>query len=63
MSIEQKRGIGVAAGAPAVCPLCEREGLMERHCKVVCEHCGYVESCEDNFAPMSTAPIHAAPDQ
>lgn len=34
-----------------VCPQCRMGYLIVRHCKSVCEQCGYVESCEDNFAP------------
>lgn len=32
-----------------MCPQCGRETLTDRHCKVVCEQCGYTESCEDIF--------------
>lgn len=39
-----------------LCPLCGASGLMQRHCKIVCERCGYVESCEDNFLPTRVAP-------
>jgi len=28
------------------CPLCGKD-LFYIGCKVVCKHCGYVESCED----------------
>ncbi len=33
------------------CPQCESATLVRRHCKSLCERCGYVESCEDNFLP------------
>lgn len=33
--------------ARALCPQCNRAPLTPRHCKVICERCGYVESCED----------------
>ena len=39
-----------------LCPLCETSYLTLRHCKIVCEQCGYVESCEDNFLPMQDPP-------
>ncbi|MBI4717628.1 MAG: hypothetical protein HY763_07475 [Planctomycetes bacterium] len=37
-----------------LCPRCELAPLRNRHCKLVCEACGYVESCEDNL-PMPAA--------
>ncbi len=30
-----------------VCPQCNLAPLKPRHCKAVCDECGYVESCED----------------
>ncbi len=33
------------------CPRCQRGYLTDRHCKSVCELCGYVESCEDILRP------------
>ena len=30
-----------------MCPQCNRSELTPRHCKMICEQCGYVESCED----------------
>lgn len=46
------------------CPVCGIATLSERHCKVVCENCGYTESCEDLFrtAPRTAprAPAHDA---
>jgi len=41
-------------GESVICPQCRMGGLTIRHCKSICERCGYVESCEDNFA-LSTA--------
>jgi hypothetical protein len=32
-----------------LCPVCEAAVLTYRHCRNICEVCGYVESCEDNF--------------
>lgn len=32
------------------CPVCGATPLIDRHCKRLCESCGYVESCEDNFS-------------
>ncbi len=49
----------VAAGSssqPLLCPQCEREYLTTRRCRTVCEECGYVESCEDNFLPTRATP-------
>jgi hypothetical protein len=37
------------------CPVCGIATLSERHCKVVCENCGYTESCEDLFRVSSSA--------
>ena len=31
------------------CPQCQLGYLTSRHCKSVCELCGYIESCEDIF--------------
>jgi len=39
-----------------LCPMCQASYLIARHCKSVCERCGYVESCEDNFVPNQTNP-------
>lgn len=41
---------------PVICPACERAALLPRHCKSICEACGYVESCEDNFVPNIANP-------
>lgn len=37
------------AVAPSRCPRCGAAVLARRHCKLLCESCGYVESCEDLF--------------
>lgn len=37
---------------PVTCPLCGGGVLSRRQCKSLCDHCGYVESCEDNFLPQ-----------
>jgi hypothetical protein len=29
--------------------VCGSELFAEQHCKLVCQNCGYVESCEDLF--------------
>lgn len=39
-----------------LCPMCEAAVLVGRHCKTLCERCGYVESCEDNFLPIEASP-------
>ena len=39
------------------CPQCESGYLFLQHCKAVCENCGYVESCEDNFVPNQDNPV------
>lgn len=39
-----------------LCPMCETATLVGRHCKTLCERCGYVESCEDNFLPIEASP-------
>ncbi|MDO8628948.1 MAG: hypothetical protein Q7R41_00500 [Phycisphaerales bacterium] len=39
-----------------LCPLCEAGCLVARQCKLICESCGYVESCEDNFVPRVANP-------
>ena len=38
-----------------LCPQCQRGQLNSRHCKAICELCGYVESCEDIFPQMPDA--------
>lgn len=40
-------------GIEHLCPRCFASVLMARHCKNICESCGYVESCEDLFAPIA----------
>lgn len=40
-----------------VCPCCDHGKLIARHCKRLCENCGYVESCEDNFLPNQANPV------
>ena len=42
------------------CPQCESSTLVDRLCKRLCERCGYVESCEDNFVPNQANPIDDA---
>ena len=53
-------GVRVSAASrdpsSATCPICEAASLQRRHCKSVCERCGYVESCEDNFVPNEENP-------
>ncbi|MCO6436967.1 MAG: hypothetical protein J5J06_07760 [Phycisphaerae bacterium] len=46
-----------------LCPLCERRLLRAAHCKLVCDGCGYVESCEDNFVPNQMNPDDQRKDQ
>lgn len=58
MNLEECKVSVVGLPTPVGCPLCECAELTERHCKLVCEGCGYVESCEDNFASMFTIPNH-----
>jgi hypothetical protein len=36
--------------------MCEAGCLVARQCKLICESCGYVESCEDNFVPNVANP-------
>ncbi len=38
------------------CPVCESGDLAIRQCRAVCDNCGYVESCEDNFVPNQDNP-------
>ena len=47
-------------GAELECPVCGRGILTRRHCKTLCEQCGYVESCEDNFIPTQAAPAESS---
>ena len=35
-----------------LCPQCQLGQLSSRHCKRICELCGYIESCEDVFPRM-----------
>ena len=37
-----------------LCPQCQFGQLESRHCKRICELCGYVESCEDVFPGVPT---------
>ncbi len=43
------------------CPRCQRGRLTDRHCKSICELCGYVESCEDIFPARPPAGPSPAP--
>lgn len=56
----QKNGADAAAesasSAPNTCPVCGGHVLAARHCKVQCENCGYVESCEDLFPDVPASP-------
>lgn len=45
-----------SGGNHVTCPLCARAELDRRQCKSVCQSCGYVESCEDNFIPNQANP-------
>lgn len=47
---------GEAQRTAILCPMCQSAELVARHCKKLCELCGYVESCEDNFLPISANP-------
>lgn len=59
---DRDRGERTSMGQFAlVCPMCESGSLVTRHCKRVCERCGYVESCEDNFLPIQENPSEVAP--
>lgn len=54
MKAKQRRQRDLTAPEPAdtsvdTCPVCGIATLSERHCKVLCENCGYTESCEDLF--------------
>lgn len=40
-----------------LCPQCESNRLIHRHCKTFCPTCGYVESCEDIFLPIQDNPV------
>ncbi len=53
----------VGRGAVVRCPMCESGILVARHCKSLCERCGYVESCEDNFVPNQENPEEVAPSE
>ena len=40
-----------------LCPQCQLGQLYTRHCKCICELCGYIESCEDVFPRVPRDPI------
>lgn len=45
-----------------LCPQCGADSWLHRHCHTICEACGYVESCEDNFVrPHPDSWQHADP--
>ena len=48
------------AASRLCCPQCESSVLIDRLCRRLCERCGYVESCEDNFVPNRANPIDDA---
>lgn len=47
-SVEIKEG--------GLCPICQAVPLRACHCKLICDGCGYVESCEDNFISTEEQP-------
>ncbi|KAA0220863.1 MAG: hypothetical protein EDS66_11620 [Planctomycetota bacterium] len=47
---------------PVTCPLCGGGVLLRRQCKSLCDRCGYVESCEDNFLPQDRRSVASAGD-
>lgn len=47
---------------PVTCPLCGEGVLSRRQCKSLCDRCGYVESCEDNFLPQDRRGVASAGD-
>lgn len=51
-----RSGRSASPDSGLTCPVCESARLVQRHCKTLCERCGYVESCEDNFLPTSDNP-------
>ncbi len=57
-------GAGLKWGGPAcplpteqdICPRCARVALRPAHCKLICDGCGYVESCEDILPHYAAGP-------
>jgi len=51
MTTPQQQGStdDIDTAADDSCPQCGTSDLTARHCKAVCEQCGYTESCEDLF--------------
>lgn len=47
---------GVISPGAMLCPRCATAYLVRQPCKTLCEQCGYVESCEDNFLPLQDNP-------
>ena len=45
-----------ASSRQARCPQCECGFLVIQQCRLICENCGYVEGCEDNFVPNQDNP-------
>ena len=60
--ISDEAANGATAGEThaRLCPMCETGRLIARQCKLICESCGYMESCEDNFVPNLLNPPDAA---
>ena len=43
------------------CPRCGNARLDDRHCKLVCLNCGYIESCKDLFKHEPTGRESVSP--
>jgi len=56
MTIDSRTNDKATRPTGVMCPMCEAGDLVARHCKSICERCGYVESCEDNFLPNQENP-------
>jgi ribosomal protein S27AE len=59
MKLDEPQAVSLAESRAILCPMCQSAALVARHCKKICERCGYVESCEDNFLPIRSNPTDA----
>lgn len=55
-SLTQRRAVDPLPGEQEICPRCARVVLRASHCKLICDGCGYVESCEDILPHYAAGP-------
>lgn len=55
-NLKPGRPVSPLPGNQDICPRCARDVLRPAHCKLICNGCGYVESCEDLLPHYAAGP-------